>query len=86
MAHELSPELILMDIQMPVMDGIEATQEIRKLEKGKYEKNGIKIIAITAYVMERDRNMCLTAGMNEYLAKPFKPKELVELIDYVQTR
>ena len=43
----------------------------------------IKIIAITAYVMEKDRKMCLAAGMDEYLAKPFKPKELLDLIDYV---
>lgn len=77
-------DLILMDIQMPVMDGLEATGEIRKIEENRSEKNPIKIIAITAYVMERDRKMCIAAGMNEYLAKPFKPKELVRLIDYVQ--
>ncbi len=77
-------DLILMDIQMPVMDGIEATNEIRELEKDKTDKDKIKIIAITAYVMERDRNMCLSAGMDEYLAKPFKPKELLNLIDFVQ--
>lgn len=77
-------DLILMDIQMPVMDGLEATSEIRKIEENRSEKKPIKIIAITAYVMERDRKMCIAAGMNEYLAKPFKPKELVRLIDYVQ--
>lgn len=73
-------DLILMDIQMPVMDGLEATHEIRRIEKDKGIKNPIKIIAITAYVMERDRKMCLNAGMNEYLAKPFKPQELIGLI------
>lgn len=76
-------DLILMDIQMPVMDGLEATQEIRKIEESRSVKKHIKIIAITAYVMERDRKMCIEAGMNEYLAKPFKPKELVKLIDFV---
>lgn len=77
-------DLILMDIQMPVMDGLEATDEIRRIEKNKGIKNPIKIIAITAYVMERDRKMCLNAGMNEYLAKPFKPQELIELINLVK--
>ncbi len=76
-------DLILMDIQMPVMDGLEATNEIRKIEKSRSVKEPIKIIAITAYVMERDRKMCIAAGMNEYLAKPFKPNELLKLIEYV---
>ncbi|MDZ7740895.1 MAG: ATP-binding protein [Bacteroidota bacterium] len=75
-------DLILMDIQMPVMDGMEATREIRDFEK-QNDKSKTKIIAITAYVMERDRKMCLNAGMNEYLAKPFKPQELIDLIDKV---
>jgi len=76
-------DLILMDIQMPVMDGIEATREIRIIEEKNNINDKIKIIAITAYVMEKDRKMCLAAGMDEYLAKPFKPKELIDLIDYV---
>ena len=76
-------DLILMDIQMPVMDGIEATKKIRAIEDKNNIKDKIKIIAITAYVIEKDRKMCLTAGMDEYLAKPFKPKELIDLIDYV---
>lgn len=77
-------DLILMDIQMPVMDGIEATKEIRKYEMTNKIKTQTKIIAITAYVMERDRSMCLGAGMNEYLAKPFKPSELIQLIETVK--
>lgn len=79
-------DLILMDIQMPVMDGIEATKEIRKIEMAAKIKEQIKIIAITAYVMEKDRSMCLGAGMNEYLAKPFKPSELVNLIDSLRIK
>ncbi len=82
--EENSYDLILMDIQMPVMDGLEATSEIRKVEKKQNVKKPIKIIAITAYVMERDRKMCISAGMNEYLAKPFKPQELVSLIDNIK--
>ncbi len=78
-------DIILMDIQMPVMDGLEATQEIRRLEKERQTEKPIKIIAITAYVMERDRKMCLNAGMNEYIAKPFKPQELIDLIDLVRS-
>jgi CheY-like chemotaxis protein/nitrogen-specific signal transduction histidine kinase len=77
-------DLILMDIQMPVMDGIEATKEIRKIEMSKKIKEQTKIIAITAYVMERDRSMCLGAGMNEYLAKPFKPNDLIHLINSLE--
>ena len=78
-------DLILMDIQMPIMDGLEATKEIRKIEMERKVKDPIKIIAITAYVMERDRSMCLGAGMSEYLAKPFKPNELIDLINNLQS-
>ena len=77
-------DLILMDIQMPVMDGLEATKEIRKIEMGNKNKKQTKIIAITAYVMERDRSMCMGAGMNEYLAKPFKPNDLIQLINNLE--
>ncbi len=72
-------DLILMDIQMPVMDGIDATISIREYEK-KYNKKFVKIVAITAYVVENDRNLCIDSGMNEYIAKPYKPKELVSII------
>jgi CheY-like chemotaxis protein/anti-sigma regulatory factor (Ser/Thr protein kinase) len=70
------PDLILMDIQMPVMDGMEAIKLIR------LDPNlvNIPIIALTALAMEGDRDRCLAAGANEYLSKPLKLKELTETI------
>lgn len=80
-------DLILMDIAMPIMDGIEATHVIRKIEEdnlrlGKLPlKKKIKIVAVTAHVMVTDRDKCLAAGMDEYLAKPYRPLELTNIID-----
>jgi CheY-like chemotaxis protein/anti-sigma regulatory factor (Ser/Thr protein kinase) len=76
-ALELRPyDLILMDVKMPKMDGITATQVIRKLQPEK----GPKIVAITAYALEGDREMCLEAGMDGYIAKPVLTGELVEVL------
>jgi CheY-like chemotaxis protein/HPt (histidine-containing phosphotransfer) domain-containing protein len=73
-------DVILMDMQMPEMDGYEATKEIRKREaKGEGEK--IPIIAMTANVMTGDREKCLEAGMDEYIAKPVNPQVLVDVIE-----
>ena len=74
-------DLILMDIQMPIMDGITASKKIREIEDKRNSKNKVKILAVTAYAMENDRQKCLAAGMDEYLTKPFKPDELINMIN-----
>lgn len=74
-------DLILMDIQMPVMGGIEAAKLIRENESNNSEsENHIPIIALTANAMAGDREKYLEAGMNDYLSKPFKPEQLQEII------
>jgi CheY-like chemotaxis protein len=71
-------DLILMDIQMPVMNGIIAAEKIRELEAG--TGTHIPIIAITANAMIGDREKCLSAGIDEYISKPFQPAALIEKI------
>ncbi len=73
-------DLILMDIQMPVMDGYEATQEIRKYEEKNNISDKIKIVAITANAMKEDRSKCISAGMNDYITKPIKQDELQRVL------
>jgi CheY-like chemotaxis protein len=73
-----SIDLILMDIQMPNTDGIQATLEIRQLESGRSKK--VPIIAITAHASADDRKHCLESGMDDYIAKPFRARELINLI------
>lgn len=78
-ASNFQYDMILMDIQMPIMDGIEATLKIRELEQDKAIKT--KVIAVTAFALEKDKSRCLAAGMNDFLAKPFKPKELISVVN-----
>ncbi|MEL6254566.1 MAG: response regulator, partial [Bacteroidota bacterium] len=74
---ENSFDLIFMDVQMPVMNGLDASQEIRsKL----LPKDQPIIIAMTANAMKGDREMCLEAGMDDYVRKPFKQGEVAEMI------
>jgi CheY-like chemotaxis protein len=72
-------DLILMDVQMPEMDGFEATSLIRKREQSGTLKH-IPIVAMTAHAMIGDRERCLGAGMDGYISKPLHGKELLELI------
>ena len=74
-------DLVLMDVQMPGMDGFEATAAIREKEK---ETGGhIPIVAMTAHAMKGDRERCLGAGMDDYVSKPIQPEQLLKAIDRV---
>ncbi|MGV3526849.1 MAG: PAS domain-containing protein [Candidatus Sericytochromatia bacterium] len=74
--HQQAYDLVLMDCQMPEMDGYEATRQIRKSRRGQQ----IPIIALTAHAMESARAECLEAGMNDYLSKPFHFEQLEAII------
>jgi CheY-like chemotaxis protein len=73
-------DTILMDCQMPEMDGFEATALIRQHEQDNASDHQIPIIALTANAVEGDSRRCLLAGMNDYLAKPFSQKDLFNLL------
>ena len=76
MANEQLPDVILMDIQMPVISGFDAI----KILRGDAKTDGIKIIAVTARATEKDRKLCMDAGADAYLSKPFKLKVLLHKI------
>jgi osomolarity two-component system sensor histidine kinase NIK1 len=76
----LNIDIILMDIQMPILDGYKATELIREFEK----ENNLKpiyIIAVTANAMEGEREKCIKIGMNDYLSKPYKYNQLIEKLN-----
>lgn len=73
-------DLILMDIQMPVMDGIEATKRIRRIETKQKSDADIPIIALTAHALKSDFDRCIKAGMNDFLTKPILPERLEKVL------
>jgi CheY-like chemotaxis protein len=72
------PSIILMDVSMPVMDGLTATEEIRRLETT--AGGHVPIVGVTAHAFDGDRDMCLAAGMDDYLTKPISPESLEDKI------
>ena len=77
-------DIVLMDVQMPEMDGLETTRIIRSSEQYRHVRN-IPIIALTAYAMAGDKEKCLEAGMNSYLAKPVDIKALEKSLKSLTT-
>ncbi|MDF5714583.1 MAG: response regulator [Rhizonema sp. NSF051] len=82
MLETIPYDLIFMDCQMPIMDGLEATREIHRWEKGSFARNRRPvIIAMTANAMKEDRQMCLDAGMDDYLSKPILKEKLAATLE-----
>ncbi|RQW81060.1 MAG: PAS domain S-box protein [Methanothrix sp.] len=74
-------DVVLMDLKMPEMDGLEATRIIRQ----RWPDNGPKIIAVTAYALQGDKEKCIEAGMDDYISKPIKMNELAEVLRRYQS-
>ncbi len=77
--REFSPDLVLMDVQMPELDGQEATKEIRELEKD--SGRHVPIVALTAGALKEEMERCYSAGMDDFMTKPIEAKKLKELLD-----
>jgi CheY-like chemotaxis protein len=80
MWQEFAYDVIFMDCQMPEMDGYEATEAIRRLERKHVPAKHTLIIALTANAMKGDRERCLAAGMDDFLAKPIPPDAIAKTL------
>ncbi|MGL4602846.1 MAG: response regulator, partial [Iodobacter sp.] len=80
-------DLVLMDMQMPEMDGLEATRVIRARERANPRTKRLPIMALTANALEEDRQLCISAGMDLFLTKPLRPallkQAMTELMDHL---
>jgi len=76
--EEFYYDIILMDIQMPIMDGYEATKVIRAMNRADVKQ--IPIFAMSANALEEDREQALISGMNEHIAKPFEVREFLDIL------
>lgn len=79
--QEKEYDIILMDIQMPEMDGIEVTHLIRKYEADYPSKQRTRIIALTANILGQDADYCLSEGMDEYISKPFRIEDILKKLE-----
>jgi len=77
------PDVIFMDVHMPVMDGVEATRKIREWETENKITNRVPIVAMTANILKSDKDLFVASGMDDYLGKPFNVSELVRLFDRI---
>ncbi|MEO6846902.1 MAG: ATP-binding protein [Chthoniobacterales bacterium] len=82
---EKHPDCILMDMQMPVMDGLQSTTTIREIEKNTDRKDRVFIAALTANVLSEERQKCLAAGMDDYLTKPLKSDQLKQVLAHASS-
>lgn len=76
-AVQYLPQLILMDIQMPVMDGLEATRKLKELP----ETRSIPVVALTSWAMKGDEKTILEAGCDDYMTKPINTRDFITLVD-----
>ena len=75
-------DLVLMDLRMPIMNGLEATRIIRQ----RWPDNGPRVVALTAYALQGDRDRCIEAGMDDYISKPIKLEELAGALSKYQSK
>ncbi|GAB7088225.1 response regulator [Marinifilum fragile] len=83
MQKENNYQVILMDMQMPVLDGLNATQKIRNFESDHPEMDKAFIIALTANAFVEDKKTCLEAGMNDFISKPLKEEALRKILSQI---